>query len=222
MPPLTARRVENSNSTRVATDPRRRNLGGDGKLTRDGGPVTLREHVIPRARAAYQTHSEADLARIRFSEPRTVADPPDPAAPVGPTACWLATSPDGGPEAGCTPDERTWDVLARARGFVRPGHDIVLEEVERTATIPNEARAAFKDALVHRTADPALEAPSPAEERSKAAQHSRFPHFAARQLVSEASGTRARAVTITSERRHFMHLRVNGCHVAESRICDVP
>jgi hypothetical protein len=98
-------------------------------------------------------------------EPRTVADPPDPAAPVGPTACWLATSPDGGPEAGCTPDERTWDVLARARGFVRPGHDIVLEEVERTATIPDEARAAFKDALVHRTADPAPETPSPAEDK---------------------------------------------------------
>jgi hypothetical protein len=73
MPPLTARRVENSNSTRVATDPRRRNLGGDGKLTRDGRPVTLREHVIPRARAAYQTHSEADLARIRFSHGHSTA-----------------------------------------------------------------------------------------------------------------------------------------------------
>jgi 3'-phosphoadenosine 5'-phosphosulfate sulfotransferase (PAPS reductase)/FAD synthetase len=50
-----------------------RNLGVDGKLTRDGRPVTLREHVIPRARAAYQTHSEADLARIRFSHGHSTA-----------------------------------------------------------------------------------------------------------------------------------------------------
>jgi hypothetical protein len=61
-------------------------------------------------------------------EPPHVEDPPDPRVPVGPTSCWLAIAGDGGPEAGCAPDARTWDVLERAHRGHRPTQDVELEE----------------------------------------------------------------------------------------------
>jgi hypothetical protein len=50
-----------------------RNLGVDGKLDKDGRALTLRDDVLPRARAAYNRHSDADLARIRFSHGHSTA-----------------------------------------------------------------------------------------------------------------------------------------------------
>jgi hypothetical protein len=75
-------------------------------------------------------------------EPPAATDPPDPAVPVGPTACWLAIADDGGPAEGCAPDERTWDVLGRARHIERPHADVVLEALD--APRPSaEARLEF-------------------------------------------------------------------------------
>ncbi len=50
-----------------------RNLGVDGKLTKDGRTVTLREHVLPRARAAFGGYSTRQLAQIRFSHGHSTA-----------------------------------------------------------------------------------------------------------------------------------------------------
>jgi len=50
-----------------------RNLGVDGKLDKNGRPLTLRDDVLPRARAAYKGHTEAELARIRFSHGHSTA-----------------------------------------------------------------------------------------------------------------------------------------------------
>jgi hypothetical protein len=70
-----------------------------------------------------------------------VDDPPDQSVPVGPTTCWLAIDAmDGGPQAGCAPDERTWDVLARSRGIVPPSTAASLEDVRPHApTAPHPA-----------------------------------------------------------------------------------
>jgi len=76
-----------------------------------------------------------------LTDPPDVADPPDPSVSVGPSTCWLAIdATDGGPQAGCTPDERTWDVLARSRGIAPPSHAAALEDVRPHAlTAPRPA-----------------------------------------------------------------------------------
>lgn len=86
-----------------------------------------------------------------LTNPPAVADPPDAAVPVGPTSCWLAIeAADGGPQAGCTPDERTWDVLARARGVVPPSRAAALEEACPASAVSESARTALADALAAR------------------------------------------------------------------------
>jgi hypothetical protein len=50
-----------------------RNLGVEGKLTRDGRTITLREDVLPRARAAYAGLTTRELAQIRFSHGHSTA-----------------------------------------------------------------------------------------------------------------------------------------------------
>jgi hypothetical protein len=71
-----------------------------------------------------------------------VADPPDPSVPFGSTTCWLAIdASDGGPAAGCAPDERTWDVLARSRGIAPPSHAVTLEDVRPAPPPPPRAAA---------------------------------------------------------------------------------
>ncbi len=50
-----------------------RNLGVEGKLAPDGRTITLRDDVLPRARAAYAAFSTRELARIRFSHGHSTA-----------------------------------------------------------------------------------------------------------------------------------------------------
>jgi hypothetical protein len=83
-----------------------------------------------------------------LTERPEVADPPDSSVPVGPTTCWLAIdAADGGPEAGCAPDERTWDVLSRSRGIAPPSRAAALEDVRplpaRARPAPTEPQAAL-------------------------------------------------------------------------------
>ena len=89
-----------------------------------------------------------------------VADPPDPSVPFGATTCWLAIATDGGPQAGCTPDERTWDVLARARGTAPPSHAAPLEDVRPAA--PSAPRPAATEPQAALFGDEAAVVPPPA------------------------------------------------------------
>jgi hypothetical protein len=50
-----------------------RNLGVDGKIAKNGRTLTLRDDVLPRARAAFKGHTTRELARIRFSHGHSTA-----------------------------------------------------------------------------------------------------------------------------------------------------
>lgn len=65
--------------------------------------------------------------------------PVDPSVPVYATACWISIAEDGGPQEGCCPDARTWEVLARARGINPPKPEVVLEALP-TLRPSDEAR----------------------------------------------------------------------------------
>jgi hypothetical protein len=76
-----------------------------------------------------------------------VEDPADAQNPHGPQACWLGIADDGGPIAGCAPDYRTWEILARARRQAKPKPcaDLVTEAIP--TTISAHAREAFERIL---------------------------------------------------------------------------
>jgi hypothetical protein len=50
-----------------------RNLGVDGKLAPDGRTITLREDVLPRARAKYAALTTRELAQVRLSHGHSTA-----------------------------------------------------------------------------------------------------------------------------------------------------
>lgn len=62
-----------------------------------------------------------------LTEPPMNPDPLDPSVPRKATSCWLSIAEDGGPQEGCKPDGRTWDVLSRARGISAPKAEVILE-----------------------------------------------------------------------------------------------
>jgi hypothetical protein len=62
-----------------------------------------------------------------LSNPPADPAPIDPAVSICSSSCWLAIADDGGPQEGCAPDSRTWEVLARARGIEPPQPEVVLE-----------------------------------------------------------------------------------------------
>ena len=65
--------------------------------------------------------TRAATSNIRdLSAPPVMSDPPDPAVPYGSTTCWLSVGDEDGPDAGCQPDARTTDVLARRRRKPEP------------------------------------------------------------------------------------------------------
>jgi hypothetical protein len=77
-----------------------------------------------------------------LADPSADLTPLDPSVPVMATSCWLAIAEDGGPQEGCSPDSRTWDVLARARGLSEPKAEVILEALP-TLRPSDEARLAL-------------------------------------------------------------------------------
>lgn len=95
--------------------------------------------------------------------PPLVADPPDPTVPVGPTSCWLSVGDENGPDTGCTPDSRTYDVLERRRrGWKRPAPVVNLVPTP-VIVIPDEDRAAFAALQFQAQAVPKAKAPARAQ-----------------------------------------------------------
>jgi len=104
------------------------------------------------------------LTRVHTSDlnclasPSPVADPPDPAIPVESATCWLAIDADCGPMAGCTPDERTWDVLERRGRGRRPTETVELEVQSPISNAPTTEERERFEALKAVTARPAPKA----------------------------------------------------------------
>jgi hypothetical protein len=71
----------------------------------------------------------------------------DALKPYGPQDCWLGIADDGGPIAGCAPDYRTWEILARARRQAKPKRsaDLVAEPIP--TTVSAQAREDFERVL---------------------------------------------------------------------------
>ena len=129
---------------------------------RTDGLLRRRNYVARRVydRAGIIRCACGRLSRVHTSNlnciasPPPVADPPDLAIPVGSTACWLAIDTDGGPMAGCTPDERTWDVLERRRRGTRPIATIELEVQSSMSNAPTAEERERFEALKAVTARP--------------------------------------------------------------------
>jgi hypothetical protein len=74
----------------------------------------------------------------------TVTNPMRPEFLLGPITCWLAISDDGGPEIGCHPEIRTWEILARARGILKPQDQIVMTNESTAPRVSDAARERFE------------------------------------------------------------------------------
>jgi hypothetical protein len=73
-----------------------------------------------------------------------IENPIRPEFALGPTTCWLAIADDGGPEIGCRPEMRTWEILARARGIMEPQELLVMDDAPVTVRVSDAARERFE------------------------------------------------------------------------------